>query len=147
MNKSEFEFELKESVIEYANNGEKVAASYLTLKAPSPKQTKFFMKLRQFFMQALKENVSSFNTSGTSKTDNDNAELKGEDVMSMILMSSVDTDKMLDIFESLLPDVCLLDGKVSILPYMIKQIYPDEMGMLLGDYLANFIVPSQKKTN
>jgi len=145
--KKEFEFILQED-LQYADGtGGFAKAKKMLLRAPSTKQKKYSIKLRQGFMQAVKSNVDTFSKSkNTAKTSSSHEEMKGEEILGLMLMSDVDMVGFCDTFKDLLIDgCCLVDGKIVLTLSLYEGLSDEETSRLMGEYIANFLIPSLMK--
>lgn len=143
MVKDEFEFELTKP-IEYHHSGNLETGRLLILKAPSQRNAKERTKLQQGFFRAI---TSVQNTGGDDKKATDNVEIKGSDIVAIMLSSSVDMVAFLEDFRRLLTSgVCLIEGRETLTAALYDKLDPDDVDSILGEYLGNFILSSRLKT-
>lgn len=151
--KKEFEFLLKDNIQYSDGAGSFTKAKKLLLKAPFPKHKKYTLNLRQKFMQAIKSSINSFSSSNniSKSTEIQSENIKGDDLITILLMSDVDIVNFSDIFKDLILDgVCLVDGKIPLISTMYDELSEDESLRLMGEYFENFLLPSsmrQQKIN
>lgn len=148
MQKSEFEFILNGTSVKYHDAGQEVFAKSLTLYAPSMLTLKYSFKLKQELMRAMADLMEK-----TFKKDAKKQEVakesSSEDLITMLMMSRIDLVEYSEDFKSLLlaDGICLVDGKVKILPTHINQLSIDDFSRLMGEYILNFFMPSLMKVS
>ncbi len=130
-------FQLKKP-IEYAYEGATVNGSFITLYAPTRKQMEQCVFLKQTFFQAAK----SIETDGKAEKD-ESAEIKGQDVISLLYSSYCDMNKVLlsgiALFRS---GAAKIEGVKDLTGPMIDQMSQDDLENSIGEYIANFIIAS-----
>lgn len=141
---TEFNFEL-EVPIKYAYEGEMVDGTFITLKAPSSKNMLECSVLKQAFFRALPTDTDS--TQNSSDDDGEKADLTGDAIMTLIMMSqNVELATIIatarDLFSS---GVALLEGETKVTKPILDDIDPDDLERMIGDYLVNFILASSLK--
>jgi len=148
--------EIKYHVHGQGVHGETVTASELHLYAPSERSRDIAPLIKQMFTQALmsgRDMASQQNLDEQKRDANPNEEVKmdGEVVITLLYMSKVvDIIKMCDLFRKLIlsPNICFLDDKQPITSLLLENLSMEEFDRLMGEYLANFMLPSaltQKK--
>ena len=140
--KKEFNFTLSTS-IQYANKGEMVEASFISLKAPNSKLLNITSDLKQAFFRAFPK--SSESQPSTEEKKKDDLELSGDMVMTMISMSeSVELKSVLLLAKELFTQrgVALVDGEVQLTKPLIEEMDVDDFQDMVGEYLVNFILAS-----
>lgn len=144
MVKDEFEFELSRPIA-FAHDGRQEEGKLLVLKAPSQRNAKERTKLQQGFFRAIS---SIKQDSGEAKKTGDNVEIKGSDIVAIMLSSEIDMVAFLEDFRRLItaPGICLVEGREKLTPALYDVIDPDDIDSLLGEYLGNFILSSRLKT-
>ena len=136
------DFQLEDSDVTYSTGGDFHTATYIALIAPSSKNRRECAYLRQAFMQALPKRAPG-EAPPTGDTVTDPADITGEDVISMLAMSSVDLAEVLEVGRRLLcSGVALLDGSAELKPATHDQLSMDDAANLLGAYLVGFILRS-----
>ena len=117
----------------------------LTLKAPSNKHRRQANELKQGFFRALK---GSADASGNVETtaDASDHETTGDEIVTAIMMSDIDYGKYIETFRELLVnDACYVAEGVKLTKPLFDALSLDDTDMLLGEYLANFLLASQLK--
>ena len=138
----ELEFVL-ERPIEYASNGEKTEGKLLILKAPSSKNQKERIKLQQGFFRA----ITGIKNEGKDKDKNDTADIKGSEILALMLSSDIDMVAYHEDFKRLITSgVCMVEGTEILTAPLYDKVDPDDLDRMLGDYLAAFILSSVLRT-
>lgn len=129
--------------IDYAASGELAKGKLLILKAPSSRNQKERIRLQQGFFQA----ISSLKNDGESKKDAGSADIKGSEILALMLSSSIDMVAFHEDFKRLITSgVCLVEGTEPLTVPLYDKICPDDLDRMLGDYLAGFILSSVLRT-
>ena len=138
--KSEHEVILT-SKVAYHHGGEKKQAVSVLLLAPSYKQIKETVKIKQFFFQAIASMQDA--KKELEQDDSPEMEMDGEAVVSMMFMSDVDMNKVFDEAKKLLTSgVAKIDGVETLNDSMIESLSVDDFEKIVGEYLINFIIAS-----
>ncbi len=116
--------------------------SLLVLSAPPAYCKEHPIKMRQMFSSCMMS-LAKDRPEQENKTEQE-AELDGDAVIQMLYMAEADMVKFHEIFEKLLciKGVCKMDNEADLTKEFYKKIGIDDLDKLLGDYLANFMVPS-----
>jgi len=132
-------YTLQDKTVLYAKDGDEVVAEFVQLTAPSSKQLKHTTFLKQSFFRAL----NSLQGSAEQKEGAESPDMKAEDVISMLYMSDVDMNGVLlsaiELFNS---GVALVDGEHWFTKPIIDTLSPDDLELMTGTYLVNFILAS-----
>lgn len=138
----EFEFKLSKP-IEYAHGGNQEKGELLILTAPTQRQAKERTKLQQGFFRA----ITSVQSNGEEKKTTDSPEIKGSDIVAIMLSSPVDMVSFLEDFRRMITSgVCKIEGREVLTSALYDKLDPNDIDALLGEYLGNFILSSQLKT-
>jgi len=142
MQKIEFDFKL-DTPINYHKGGSEEECKMLLLRAPSYKNRKTTIKLKQNFMRALKSlEGSDADQKKKTKQSNENP-FTAEAIIAALFMSDVDLNDILDDFEILLTHgCCFIPPEVQLIGQHYNQISENDLTRLLGEYIENFLVPS-----
>jgi len=140
--KTEIEYILTTG-IEFHKGGELAVSKNVLLLAPSSKQLKHTVAMKQAFFQA----ISSFESEKKKEsTKTDEFEMSGSDVLSMLYMSTVDMEKFFNSARELFKSgAALLDGKQQFNDLMIDKVSVEDFEGMVGEYLINFIIASALK--
>ena len=137
----EYNFDLSES-FEYACKGLPVTANHILFKAPTSRNMTLISGLKQAFYRSLPKNRPDVSEADKNESDN---EITGEDVITLI-SSSLDVElcNVLVMARELFveKDIALVDGETKLTKPLIDLIHPDDYEMMVGEYLANFILAS-----
>ncbi len=136
---TEFQFELN-TPVKYHSGGEEVDGNFITLTAPSKKQMKNNIALKEAFFKAV--SAQETQTSSESKIS-EQPELTGVDVIDMMYISGVPMHSVLlsatELFKS---GVAKIDGTVSLTQPILDEINQDDLEAMTGDYMVNFTLAS-----
>jgi hypothetical protein len=142
--KESFTFDLTKKII-YTTGDMKLEAEYLSIKAPAIAQYKLINELEQLFVNCYKNSMEFFMRFQSKDVDKqENKELDRNTILTIIQMSSTDINIFLTKLRDLLTSnqSCLLDGKEVLTTYLYDQINRIDRNNLLGEYIANFTLPS-----
>lgn len=141
MAESEFTFTLT-SPLQYHDSGKLEDGYELILKAPSNKNRIESAKLKQGFFRAMK---GLSDTRGNVQSESESASdsvISGSEVMSVIMMSSVDLAEYQENFRVLLiSGVCSVKG-IKLTSPMFDSLSDSDTERLMGEYIANFLLAS-----
>ena len=137
--KRESKYELSQG-FPYSSEGEQLEASFIEITAPSAKHSKECAILKQAFFRSLPD----ASPDDVLDTDDANPEISGPEVMTLLAMSpNVELSDVLDTGKRLLSGgVARVDGRAKLSMNLLETMHQDDFEMLLGDYIANFIVAS-----
>jgi hypothetical protein len=148
MEKNKFVFNLSEE-LEYSKAGNFVKTASLELRAPGMNEYDESMDLAQGIMSALVEisKGQALSEDAVQKAremlETDSNKMTGGEIIPALLSSRTvkfkDTAKC---FRKLLVLVGTTDGEVLLTEDLINGLNPQDFTNLLGEYAANFIVPS-----
>jgi tagatose-1,6-bisphosphate aldolase len=142
---SEIIYELKQQ-IEYAHGGEKEQASFIVLTAPGYEQMRDFVTIKQALLAAI--NSVSDNSGEAEKPDTDETEEKaskatGSDYVKLLYLWKGDLQPVMQAAKRMLTSgVATVEGAEPLTVPLLKKISMVDFEGLVGEYLANFIVPS-----
>ena len=141
MEKKEFIFKLPEGEpLKYAHDGSELDATFITLLAPSYKDIEKTSFLKQCFFRAMNELEGSSEGDQPSGAD----EMPdGEQIMSMLLISSVEVIKVIVAGEGLLTSgLAMVEGEEKLTVPLFRALNEYVSEAMIGEYLANFILVS-----
>ena len=140
-----FDFTLSEP-IQVSIEGEFVTEEVIVCHSPSLKHKKPTIRLRQKFMQAIKNTTDGKETKETENVDTQK-DLKGFEIEGMIFMGGGNDEdfavKFMDVFEKMIltPGVAYV-GKKALLHSDLEKISSQDFERLMGEYIANFFISS-----
>lgn len=142
---SEFDYQLIDP-IGYHYKGEVIEGTFITLKAPSSKNTVECAQLKQAFFRAIPQSEGNVELSSSDKKEAEEA-LTGESIISLLSMSSkVDLSVVLLTAKKLFcSGIALMEGETKITAPIISEMSYDDLESMLGEYLVNFILASALK--
>lgn len=123
-------------------SGEKEDASFITLKAPTSRNSRECAALKQAFFRAVADNEGG-EGDGESNLEN----IQGADVlMTMAMSTAVDLPDVLETAKHLFTKgrVAFVEGeeKVPLTKPLLELMSQDDVEGMLGDYLVNFTLAS-----
>ena len=138
---SEHIYELKHP-FKYANKGEQVDASFITVFAPTFKQIDKVAPIKQAFTIAIDELNSDDVKIEEDKKEEDSG-ITPTMVLQLLYRANADVTKVFlharELFKS---GAALIDGESSLTIPLMDKMSLDDFEGVLGVYIANFIVPS-----
>lgn len=146
MTKTEFVFKLSNQ-IHFHKGGDVVYIDKIILKAPSAKNRHYTTRLRQTFTQAIKD-MTQTETSNKSSTEKPQAKtnIDGISVIAFLMMSKIDLNICYDDFKEILLNGCaFVDKDAPFNELLYEQLVDDDLELMLGEYIANFLIPSWTK--
>lgn len=127
--------------ISYAYKGDQKEGTFVELIAPNYKQLENFLPVKQAFISAVtsidasKENVDA--------AKDKEAELTGEQALTIMMMSSCDIAKVYLYCEELFKSgAALLEGEQKLTKPLIESMDLEDFEKLVGEYISNFIAAS-----
>ena len=150
MLKKEFEFLLEDRLV-YSHDGKAgIVAKKLLLRAPTTKLISLASKLNASvsaaFLKANESRKKEDDAKKDSKPSKESTEVDGAGIY-MVVSGSMD-EKQVDSFICLLKEliladnICLIDGKEQLTLDLLDSLDTRETLRLMGDYIANFLLPS-----
>lgn len=137
--KKEIEYILSEP-IKYHHKGQELETDKLILYSPSANQRKNAFKLAQLLSRALKSCMSLADMNKNRESINDDTEMDANAIVNLILMSDIEIEEFINIFEMLLLNgIAKLDGQENLTKTLIDRLSFDDLKNLLGEYIANFL--------
>jgi hypothetical protein len=128
--------------INIAQNGTFVECEKLIMFAPSYSVVKHSLKLKQFVMQAINEQLEK-SAGKPQANDKQDEEIKAEQVLGMLAMSSVDLNQAFDSFKAIaISGAVKTESLVVINEAMLNQMSAEDVEMLMMNYLAFFCLSS-----
>jgi len=145
----DFEFKLSDELT-YASQefGEKKTTK-LVLFAPSNSDKKIATKLRYIIINNMSKQSSVQQSNIDKKADTAKIEKNDLKTFVMAFIYNLPEDEM-ERFKELFWDLmyqnkCLIDNKTPINSHLAEKISLDDEDELIGEYIANFILPSWMK--
>lgn len=150
-----------ESEIKYVGKDDAVLpAKYISLRAPTTRSLKYIAPIKQIVTRCLTEQSFAHSAKDIQELrdqqdtvekdddDDDDDDFDGSMIIVMIAASKdVDYGKFLDQFITVLknPDLASIEGEVKLNSSFIDQLSFNELELLAGEYIGNFILPSLQK--
>lgn len=139
---AEHTYELK-SPIQYARKGEMVDGSFVTMTAPTFREIDKIAPIKQAFMAAISEISSGAETPGEDAAAADSGKINGKQVIQLLYSSKGSVADIMRHAEKLLRSgVFRLDGEEKFTSPLLDKMSLEDFEGLIGDYIANFIMPS-----
>jgi hypothetical protein len=154
--KVSFDYELINEFDYFDDNTKDVEkAKSLKFMAPTSRQLGICLKLKQAFMCAIKETTKDLKDKKPSTHQNSEETITGPDIENLFLMSSeIDLEEIHLLFKKLIVSsndkstyrgVCIVEGKTLLTEALYNEICTDDIETMLGEYIANFLLPSALK--
>ena len=126
------------------NSGEETEAQFVTLLEPSVKQLSACATLKQAFMRVIANEGGDAEESGSPAVE---SEVPMHSRVMNALYASPDTDitKVLLSAEELFRDVALIDGEKKLTVPMLDAMCLEDIEVMTGKYMENFILASVLK--
>lgn len=128
-----------------ANAGSEVEAQFVTLCEPSVRQLSACATLKQAFMRVIaKEANSGADTQSGSTTVVEEVPMENR-IINALYGSDVDMTVVLQSAKELFREVALVDGEKKMTVPMLDALCIEDMELMTGKYMANFILASVLK--
>jgi hypothetical protein len=135
----EARYELKHP-FQYAYKGNMETASFVVMSAPTYRQIDAIAPLKQAIMQAASD-VADGSTQPESASEP--TEITGAMIIGVLYQSKNDMAKIMQQAATLLKSgVCLIDGSEPFANGTLNKLDMVDFEGIVGEYLANFIMPS-----
>jgi len=137
-------YELK-TPFTYASKGEQVDAGFITLLEPAYKTMAHFVPIKQAFTSAIQELAESgLGAKNEQSTDSEkDGDIDGSQVIGIMYGWSGEMSSVFLHAEQLFKSgAALVDGERVLTSEMIGKMAWSDIEAMLGEYIANFIVPS-----
>lgn len=146
MLKKEFEFILQDELF-YSHDGKAgILAKRLLLRAPNTKLLSLASKLSSIVMSCLVKARENYKDDKDVKTNTKDDGIDGQSIYMIISSSStqIQMSELIESFQELIlsDNICLIDGKEPLTLDLFNSIDSREALRLLGEYIANFLLPS-----
>lgn len=141
-----FEFEFEEP-IEYAHKGEVTLGHKVVFTAPKSNQRKKTTKLKQMFFRAIASIQGDEPNKPETNDVNKNPDIEGDKLLILMAQSDVDYTDFIETGRSLICDgVGKVDDVEPFTVFMADKLGIDELELMVGEYVANFILRSALKS-
>lgn len=141
---TELNFTLSQPIKDAHVGGDVREVTELVLNSPPAYCKNLPIQMRQIFSSCMMKLANG--RKEERSVSQQEADLDGESVIQMLYMADANMEKMHDIFKKLLilqkAGVCKMDGEAELTKVSYDGINASDMDRLLGEYLANFMVPS-----
>ena len=126
--------------VKYHKNGEIEYSHELTLFAPTGSHRRELVKLKQYFIKAIKSLQGNENSDQAPSEDGG---LTAEAISYVFMFSDIDFNEIIDTFEALITKgLCNVDDNQKITSSIYKNIMPDDLEKIIGEYLLAFLLSS-----
>jgi hypothetical protein len=122
----------------------------LVIKAPTSKHQKHYVVLKSALIKAFMKSEQSQDSDRKETSESDStSEITAEQVIMLLMMSDVDTDKLFEAFKGILftPKTALFDNTLEINQLLYDKLSMGDIENALGEYINVFIVGSLKKAS
>ena len=125
------------------NSGEEVEAQFVTLLEPSVKQLAPCAVLKQAFMRVISQETGGAEESASDK-EVDEIPMENR-IINALYASDTDMAVILASAKELFREVGLIDGEKKLTVPMLDVMSLDDIEMMTGKYMSNFILASVLK--
>ena len=146
---SEYTYELKHP-FQYANKGEQVDASFITITGPNYKQMDKVAPIKQAFTVAIEETargeseaIEAAKEAAEEAVGEEDELIPPSQVIQVLYRASSDITKVFLYAEQLFKSgAALVDGETKLTTPLMEKMHLDDFEGLVGAYISNFIAPS-----
>jgi hypothetical protein len=145
---SEVMYELK-TPIQYSHKGDKVDATFISLTAPTFKQLDKFAPMKQMIANAMLKIRDSVDESTikevkeSQEDDTDDLKFEGKQALNLLYTSETDMASFFIYAQELFKSgAALVEGESKLTVPLMDQMDASDFEGLVGEYVANFIMPS-----
>lgn len=139
---TEFQYRLLTS-LPYSSGGEIVDGTFITLSAPSSRNSKECAKLKQAFFRSIDQSAE---VNENAKEPSAESENTGEGVMIMLAMSKdVELDDVMDTARRMFTsgnNIAMVEGEAKLTSPLIDKMTMDDFERMTGEYMLRFILAS-----
>ncbi len=129
--------------IRYAREGEMVDGSFVTMTAPTFREIDKVAPIKQAFMAAISEVSSGVEVTAEDAAAADASKIDGKQVIQLLYSSKGSVADIMRHAEKLMRSgVFLLEGEKEFTSPLLDKMSLEDFEGLVGDYIANFIMPS-----
>lgn len=122
----------------------------LVIKAPTSKHQKHYSVLKSALLKALNNNEKT-NRDESKQSDDDNKSdaITGEQIVLLLMMADVDTNKLFDAFKGILftQKTAMFDNVIEMNQLLYDKLSIADLERALGEYINVFILGSLKKAS
>ncbi len=142
--------------ISYLKDGVKAESTLLMCSAPAAKHRKHTMALRQKLTHVIMDMSKNFNNAGSQETpqqkEDDQSKLDGATVIFMLYSGDADFFKFQEDFKAFIcgtgySELVKIDGEVPLTSTQYDNLLDEDLEILIGGYIENFLLSSMMKGN
>ncbi len=126
------------------NSGEETEAQFITLVEPSVKQMAACSVLKQAFMRVIARESGDSSDDSASDASAEDVPMETR-IINALYASDTDINIVLQSAKELFRDVGLVDGEKKLTVPMLDSLCIEDIEMMTGQYMANFILASVLK--
>jgi hypothetical protein len=128
----------------YSSKGDTIDATFLSLSAPNFLQIDKVAPIKQAFVSAISSMKSSLPSELQEvESEGEDEAISAKQCMQVLYASAVDISKVLqDAQKLLVSGVVLVDGEIRLTRALLEKLTMEDFEGVLGEYIANFIMPS-----
>ena len=122
----------------------------LVIKAPTSKHQKHYVVLKSAIIKSfMKSEQSQDSDKKESSESESSSDITAEQVIMLLMMSDIDTDKIFEAFKGILftPKTALFDNTIEMNQLLYDKLSMGDIENALGEYINVFIVGSLKKAS
>ncbi len=123
------------------NSGDQIEAQFITLNEPSVRNLKTCATLKQAFLRVIAGNESSGEETPAETEKEDSVPMETR-IINALYASAEDMPAILLTAKELFRDVGQIDGEKKLTAPMLDDLCIQDIEMMTGKYMANFILAS-----
>ena len=126
------------------NSGEPVEAQFIELREPSVRQMKACSTLKQAFMRVIAKESGGAEAADEKEDKEDDVPMENR-IINALYASDTDINVVLLSAKELFKEVAFVDGEKKVTVPMLDSMCIEDIEMMTGKYMANFILASVLK--
>ncbi len=139
---TEFQYRLL-NPLPYSSGGDIIDGTFITLSAPSSRNSKECAKLKQAFFRSIDQNAEVDEDAKEAAAESEHT---GEGVMIMLAMSKdVELDDVMDTARRLFTsgnNIAMVEGEGKLTSPLVDKMTMDDFEKMTGEYMLRFILAS-----
>ena len=125
---------------QYSHNGDLVEAKVISMSGPGYEQLANHTIVEQAFLQAVSEVSKGVEAKEADKSGD--SDISASDAIKLMLGWSGDVNKVYVACQEIFRAIALIDGEEPLTVPLLKKMHLEDYKLLVGGYIANFIMPS-----
>lgn len=126
------------------NSGEETEAQFIELREPSVSHLTACSTLKQAFMRVIAAEAGDAEEADSSNEKEDTVPMENR-IINALYASNEDVPKLFLTAKELFKEVAFVDGEKKVTVPMLNSMSIDDIEIMTGKYMANFILASVLK--